>query len=366
MYWKFFVSAYIFLQLALPVLAGELNILGIKAFRSGDYVKAEQLYRQALLEDASRIEKASVYRNLAVLYQAQSKDASEFIKKADELDPPSVHSAALESAKKKIEENTAIVPSSNAELLQAAAKGTSVMLSGKIEHSDHLPATLPDFRKGSLVNMKKLKMLTANNVWERIPRSLAGTWHCEEQTNLCSRTLKTMKVHGKEVIHGGDKTTKPEIQKYTTPKETVNGFQIDKNGDVWTYKGGDLKVSGDFGEVYTIDTVTNVDSLSRSDKRSLSRAIGPRLIVEKRTNQILASIQCEAISTISLVEDGLIRSDQSLQTFDEDGSPIQVSENTSLKHRVSKFKVIDSYQGKDMHALFREYMITHGYKDLLP
>ena len=76
------------LAFSLPAWGGDYNSLGIKAFRSGDYQKAEQLYRQGLEEEQENSKLASIYRNLSVLYSAQGKDGSEFSKKADALDPP--------------------------------------------------------------------------------------------------------------------------------------------------------------------------------------------------------------------------------------------------------------------------------------
>lgn len=68
-----------------PAIANDLNSEGIKAYRAGDYVRAEQLYRQALADEKDNDKLVAICRNLAVLYQAQGKDASEFNKKADEL-----------------------------------------------------------------------------------------------------------------------------------------------------------------------------------------------------------------------------------------------------------------------------------------
>lgn len=70
---------------ATPVWSADLNSEGIKAYRAGDYARAEQLYRQALAEEKENDKLVAICRNLAVLYEAQGKDASEFSKKADEL-----------------------------------------------------------------------------------------------------------------------------------------------------------------------------------------------------------------------------------------------------------------------------------------
>lgn len=72
----------------LPALALDSNSEGIKAFRAGDYAKAERMYIQALTEESDKTKVASIYRNLSVLYNAQGKDGAEFLKKADQLDPP--------------------------------------------------------------------------------------------------------------------------------------------------------------------------------------------------------------------------------------------------------------------------------------
>jgi hypothetical protein len=71
-----------------PAKANDLVADGIKAYRAGDFVKAEQLYHQALSTETDNSKLGAIYRNLAVLYSAQGKDNSEYLKKADELDPP--------------------------------------------------------------------------------------------------------------------------------------------------------------------------------------------------------------------------------------------------------------------------------------
>ena len=68
-----------------PAWSNDLNSEGIKAYRAGDYSKAEQLYRQALADEKDNDKLVAICRNLAILYEAQGKDASEFNKKADEL-----------------------------------------------------------------------------------------------------------------------------------------------------------------------------------------------------------------------------------------------------------------------------------------
>ena len=81
------LSLCLFLSSA-PAWCDDLIADGIKAYRAGEYQKAEQLYKQALSQESDPAQKAAIYRNIGVLYEAQGKDASEFNKKADELDPP--------------------------------------------------------------------------------------------------------------------------------------------------------------------------------------------------------------------------------------------------------------------------------------
>lgn len=76
--------------IATPVRADDSNAEAIKAFRAHDYQKAEQLYRDALTHETDNVKLGGIYRNLAVLYEAQGKDASEFTKKADEINPAGV------------------------------------------------------------------------------------------------------------------------------------------------------------------------------------------------------------------------------------------------------------------------------------
>lgn len=66
-------------------LAADLNSEGIKAYRAGDYQRAEKLYRQVLAEETDSTTLEAAYNNLAVLYQAQGKDSTEFTAEAAKL-----------------------------------------------------------------------------------------------------------------------------------------------------------------------------------------------------------------------------------------------------------------------------------------
>lgn len=82
---KFLPLAVLVVISIAPSVAGDLNSEGIKAFRAKDYQLAEKLYRQVLAQETDSAALEAAYNNLAVLYQAQGKDASEFTAKAAEL-----------------------------------------------------------------------------------------------------------------------------------------------------------------------------------------------------------------------------------------------------------------------------------------
>lgn len=60
------------------------------------------------------------------------------------------------------------------------------MLKGRVENSLRLPPVDRSFRAGSRLDLARLKALTPDNHWERIPDWAAGTWKTETNSTFYS------------------------------------------------------------------------------------------------------------------------------------------------------------------------------------
>ena len=118
----------LFLLSAAPAWSTDFNASGIQAFRTGDYALAEQLYRQALVEETEKTKLATVYRNLSVLYDTIGQDGSAYLKKANELDPPAPPTAIKDDGQSVMINNAA--PSTVSQGAAGGAGQSSPTLSG--------------------------------------------------------------------------------------------------------------------------------------------------------------------------------------------------------------------------------------------
>jgi hypothetical protein len=55
----------------------------------------------------------------------------------------------------------------------------------------------------------------------------------------------------------------------------------------------------------------------------------------------------------------------SYKLFDEQGKPTELGKETNISRKISPFKNIDEYEGKNMQTLFKEYLISKGKAELV-
>jgi hypothetical protein len=87
--------------------------------------------------------------------------------------------------------------------------------------------------------------------------------------------------------------------------------------------------------------------------------------VNNETHKVERSVQMEEVAKFTPIGPQ-IRRDASVKTFDQNGSPLSLSTNYTLAKRVAPFHSVDTYNGKDMKAMFRNYLNDHGLGAIAP
>ena len=57
---------------------------------------------------------------------------------------------------------------------------------------------------------------------------------------------------------------------------------------------------------------------------------------------------------------------QQIKTFDQDGNPVDTVTIVGRSWKIAPFQQVNQYEGQDMRKLFKEYLVTHGLKHLVP
>ncbi len=236
-----------------------------------------------------------------------------------------------------------------------------IFLKARIEHREKLDAVPDAYRAGNPIDVKKLQSLTPDNSWKKVPKELSGTWVSEDNALFWSRELKNVSVDGKPVLVAGrEDNTFKTLRGY---KKVIIGYQMDTDGNQWTYDGGLTEVIEANGSTI-VDANFKRDVLEYSLQKMVIRNTCTRFTVVG--GRISKTVQLEQIDNNYMVGPGVRRVEASQKLFDENGDALVESHGARVWHRIAPFMVINEYQGHDMHALFVEYLNAHNLASLVP
>lgn len=234
-------------------------------------------------------------------------------------------------------------------------------MKARIEHREKLDAVPDAYRAGNPIDVKKLQSLTPDNSWKKVPKELSGTWVSEDNALFWSRELKNVSVDGKPVLVAGrEDNTFKTLRGY---KKVIIGYQMDTDGNQWTYDGGLTEVIEANGSTI-VDANFKRDVLEYSLQKMVIRNTCTRFTVVG--GRISKTVQLEQIDNNYMVGPGVRRVEASQKLFDENGDALVESHGARVWHRIAPFMVINEYQGHDMHALFVEYLNAHNLASLVP
>jgi hypothetical protein len=228
-----------------------------------------------------------------------------------------------------------------------------MVLHGRIEHSDSLPPVDASLRPGVAIDTTKLKALTPNNLWYRIPAWAAGTWHFEKQTNYFHYTYQT-----------NDKLYLQDT--FMARSDETRGWQKDFQGQIWEYCYNNYITETERNDAWSYHLVKYFEPLDVSEQSMTLKFVSTGILVDKTYQIIRCSSQTEAIQVYTPCAPGLIKVQLSIKSFDEEGKPIRMAKGLCYQMRVAPFSPWNVYRGKNMRALFAEYLQTHGMTNLIP
>lgn len=229
-----------------------------------------------------------------------------------------------------------------------------LILRGSAEiHSEALPPVDPRLQAGSIFNEQSLPKPQLNNDWYMIPAWYAGSKHMETQTILQDYDFRT----------GETLSAKRTI---LNRQDLAIGFQMDANGQIWEFKRAPYTATTDGGGTFTKTFVRSREPLQVNQGTVVVRLVETSVLVDKQTNRIMRTLQEEQVNTYTPAGQGALNIQSSIKGFGADGQAQMQQTSVRSATQVAPFQPINIYNGMDMRLLFRDFMIAHGFANLLP
>ncbi len=229
-------------------------------------------------------------------------------------------------------------------------------LRGQISNQDRLAPVEPQYRTGAsldVANVGKLKALSPNNHWDRIPDWFAGTWLKKTSTVFYRYTY-------------GLKTKNFSVETDMAISGETRGWQKDRAGNIWEYSYQNYYTVTECEDYWAVGYVKDAEMLEVTPEKTVMRFVAIKTIVDKTDKTILQTLQTESIQTYTPYADGIVKIVSSIKAFDEDGNPLRLSKALSLEQRTKAYSPMNQYRGHDMRKLFAEYLTTQGMASLVP
>jgi hypothetical protein len=228
--------------------------------------------------------------------------------------------------------------------LSSPLSGQSKTLLGGVEHSESLRPIEQTLAPGQIFDLRNLPSQgNGPSRFFKIPGWLAGTWHKESQTDYYRYSYITKQT---------DITTR------TGPARSDGtwGTQRQDDGTVWQYDATPFNSTVDSGSEFVVQLVRVSEPVEESDKIFVRRSIDTQIRVDKMTGRIKAVESGEQLTTYYPEQDGLVKRESSAKVFDANGVAVLLGKSFSYETRVAEFQPQNMYQGKDVRALFVDFI----------
>jgi hypothetical protein len=221
--------------------------------------------------------------------------------------------------------------------------GQAKLLEGGVQHSERLAPIESQLAPGQLFDPRNLPAQPSGVVrFFIIPSWLAGSWHKDSQTDFYRYNYLTKET---------DVTTRTEPAR----SDGAWGTQIDASGNVWQYDATPFQTTVDTGSEYVVQLVRSMEPVESNDTHFVRRSLDTQIRVDRMTNRIKAVESGEQLTTYIPEEAGLIKRESSAKVFDQQGLPTLLGKSFCYEKRIAQFTPQDSFQGKDMKALFAQF-----------
>lgn len=222
----------------------------------------------------------------------------------------------------------------------------SLMLQAQVEHSERLAPVGDALAPGQPFDLNKLTPLqdsTKANRWYRVPQWLVGRWHKDSQTDYYRYDFATQKT---------DTTTSVQPAR----SDGVWGTQVDDSGQVWQFDVAPFVTRVDAGEEVVVQVVRSSEPVEDTPTHFVRRSIDTQFRVDKASNVIKSVESGEQLTAYIPESDGLLKRESSSKVFDRYGAPLVLGKSFSYETRIGPFVPQDTYEGKDLRALFKQFI----------
>jgi len=225
-------------------------------------------------------------------------------------------------------------------------------IEGGVEHVERMPSVAPELRAGADFHEDKLTN-GASNRWLKVPNWLAGTWLVKTETAVFQKDYKTGRSSNSQTT-------------YKARHEFTYGYQKDLQGDIWHYIGVPYTSKTSLSEYDEFHKVSLKDFQTVTGNEVRFRTLMTVIRVNRSSDTIITSFQQESITSYRPVEDGVIELTSSTKSFDAAGNPRHETCNTATIKRVKPYIAVNEKDGKDLAALFKDFLVSRGLTNLLP
>jgi len=228
--------------------------------------------------------------------------------------------------------------------------GLSYTIEGKIEHVEQLPPVERKFTPGAHFDLSA--ELSPDNVWIKIPSWLAGSWSARDETAVFYQDFKKgISRHPNE--------------QFKAKQDFTYGQQMDKSGQIWHYMGVPYTSKSMHSSYEEIHEVREKRLVRGDDQVAEFRSLYTVLFIDNFTSNIQRTQQQESLTTYSPLADDRIGMSASTKVFDAGGRAQNLQRNEAIIKRYRHFTPINEKDGKDLRALFQQFMASRGQANLL-
>lgn len=238
-------------------------------------------------------------------------------------------------------------------MLLVANQSPAEPLQGRIEHVERLPSVGTLLKPGVHFDETTIQRVQPGNNWSRIPDWLAGTWSSTEETAVYREDYRT-----------GKKSSSPYT--FGAKSKFSYGKQQDRQGQIWHYLGVPYNSDTEFDEVHEYHRVSLKEILESDDDKVVVRARVTVIRVSTWSGEISETYQQESITSYSRLKDGMLKMESSTKAFDADGRPTSLTNNVAKIRRCKPYSAVDFENGKNLKALFVDYLKGKGLTLLVP
>lgn len=228
----------------------------------------------------------------------------------------------------------------------------SKVLKAEINHSEVADPIEAKLLPGQIFDEANLPAGASGdtNNWYRIPKWLAGTWNKESQTNSYSLNYATKQE---------DTTSHTVVAR----GKGVWGTQTDIKGEIWEFNPAPYVDTVDGGSDTIVQLIRSTEPLDASEDVFVKSTVDTQLRVDKATGRIKSAQTAEQISTYTLDSPGVLKRETSSKIFAHDGKPVMLARSVAFETKVADYAPRDTIEGKNVKALFQEYLEENKISD---